>query len=160
MIPENYIPGFTHRIKVTCVRDDCFATDGSGPEKFYQYWQEVIATQADYEDEKESVCVAMMDTRLNIFAWHRVSLGSVAESSAMPREIFRPVIAAAAYSFVLMHNHPSGDPSPSRADENITRRMVEAAGILQIEMKDHVIIGRPAPGRAAYYSFREAGVVP
>jgi len=61
---------------------------------------------------------------------------------------------------VAIHNHPSGDPSPSRADEMVTRRLVEAATLMQVRFLDHVIIGKPSPGRTAYYSFREAGLVP
>ena len=78
----------------------------------------------------------------------------------LSQEILRPVITRGAYGFILIHNHPSGDPSPSRADELITRRIVEAAKLMQVCFLDHVIIGRPSPGRAAYYSFREAGLVP
>jgi DNA repair protein RadC len=70
------------------------------------------------------------------------------------------VITRGAYGFILLHNHPSGDPSPSRADEIVTRQVVEAAKLMQVCFLDHVIIGRPSPGRAAYYSFREAGLVP
>ena len=81
------------------------------------------------------------------------------EATAHPREIFRPVIAAGAYGFAIMHNHPSGDPSPSRADESITRRIYEAGQLLQIRLIDHVIVGEPSPGRSPYYSFREAGLV-
>jgi DNA repair protein RadC len=66
---------------------------------------------------------------------------------------------AGAYGFALTHNHPSGDPSPSRADEVFTRRMVQAAELLQIRFLDHVVIGEPAGGRTPYYSFREAGVI-
>jgi DNA repair protein RadC len=86
-------------------------------------------------------------------------MGTVSETTAHPREILRPVITRGAHGFVLIHNHPSGDPSPSRADEVVTRRIAEAAKMMQVEFLDHVIIGRPSQGRSAYYSFREAGVV-
>ena len=59
----------------------------------------------------------------------------------------------------MVHNHPSGDPSPSEADLRLTRRMVEAARILQLRLIDHVIIGSPAPGRSSYFSFKEGGVI-
>ncbi|KAB2641318.1 MAG: JAB domain-containing protein, partial [Verrucomicrobia bacterium] len=65
-----------------------------------------------------------------------------------------------AYGFILIHNHPSGDPSPSRSDESTTRRVVEAANLMQVRFIDHIIIGKPSPGRCAYYSFREAGLIP
>jgi DNA repair protein RadC len=101
-----------------------------------------------------------MNTRLRPYAWHRVSLGTVSECHCHPREILRPVLAAGAYGFALMHNHPSGEPSPSRSDEAVTRRMVEASALMQIRLVDHVIVGEPAPGRSPYYSFREAGLIP
>jgi DNA repair protein RadC len=69
------------------------------------------------------------------------------------------VIVQGAYGFILAHNHPSGDPSPSRADERLTRRLIEAADLMQLRFLDHVIIGRPSPGRSPWYSFREAGVI-
>lgn len=130
------------------------------PEKIHDFWLSVVAKEPDHESDKESVVVALLSARLAPFAWHRVSLGTLSESAAHPREILCPVLAAAAYGFVLMHNHPSGDPSPSRSDEIITRRVVDAANLMQVQFLDHLIVGRPAPGRAPYYSFREAGMVP
>jgi DNA repair protein RadC len=109
---------------------------------------------------QEQVVVAVLDTRLRHMGTTVVAMGTVSEASAHPREILRPVITRGAFGFVLIHNHPSGDASPSRADEVITRRLVEAAALMQVRFLDHVIIGRPSPGRAAYYSFREAGIVP
>ena len=130
------------------------------PDKSYDVWQSVVATAPDHEPDKESLVVFLLDTRLRPYAWHRVSLGTVSDTSAHPREILRPVIAGNAHGFVIMHNHPSGDPSPSRADELVTRRIVEAAQLMQVQFLDHAIIGRPAPGRSPYYSFREAGLIP
>jgi DNA repair protein RadC len=107
----------------------------------------------------ERLLVALLDTRLRHAGTVEVSVGSLTETVAHPREILRPVITRGAYGFVLIHNHPSGDPSPSRADEHFTRRMVEAADLLQLKFLDHVIVGRPDHGRAPYFSFREAGVI-
>ncbi len=109
---------------------------------------------------QEQVVVAVLDARLRHVGTTIVSVGTVSESSAHPREVLRPVITRGAYGFVLLHNHPSGDPSPSRADELVTRKLIEAAALMQVRFLDHVIIGRPSPGRSAYYSFREAGLVP
>jgi DNA repair protein RadC len=83
----------------------------------------------------------------------------VNELLAHPREIFKPVITHSAYSFILVHNHPSGDPSPSEPDLRLTRRILEASRILQLHLVDHVIIGSPAPGRSSYFSFKEGGVI-
>jgi DNA repair protein RadC len=156
---KRYQPGKTCRINITSVREnDCdYITDT--PERLLQFWRDVIEKQPDHQPDKECVVVVMLNTRLRPYAWNLVSLGTVNEATAHPREIFRPVIAAGAYGFAIMHNHPSGDPSPSRADESITRRIYEAGQLLQIRLIDHVIVGEPAPGRSPYFSFREAGLV-
>jgi DNA repair protein RadC len=108
---------------------------------------------------QEQVVVAVLNTRLQHIGTTVVSIGTVNESNAHPREILRPVITRGAYGFVLIHNHPSGDPSPSKADELLTRRLLEAANFMQVCFFDHVIIGKPSPGRLPYFSFREAGIV-
>jgi DNA repair protein RadC len=107
----------------------------------------------------EKLLVALLDTRLRHAGTVEVSAGSLTETSAHPREILRPVITRGAYGFVIIHNHPSGDPAPSRQDEIFTRRMIEAADLLQLRLLDHLIVGRPDAGRTPYYSFRESGIV-
>ena len=159
-LTKRFPVGTTHRVTVTTVRDQICDIAADSPDQLYRYWREVIATQPDHEPDKETVVVVMLTSRHRPYAWHRVSLGTVSESSAHPREIFRPVIASGAYAFAMMHNHPSGDPSPSRADEAVTRRIVEAGILLQVELLDHMIVGESSPGRMPYYSFREAGIIP
>src|ERR1700745_2231099 len=90
---------------------------------------------------QEVLRVILLDTRQRLITIIDVTKGGLNESLAYPRDIFRPVISHSAYSFVLAHNHPSGDPS--KADLRLTRRLNEAARILQIQMLDHVIIGHP-----------------
>jgi len=80
---------------------------------------------------------------------------SSASSWRFTREIFRPVVVAVGYGFVVAQNHPSGDPSPSEADTALTRRLVECSQLLQLRFLDHVVVG--SPGK--YYSLREAGLV-
>ena len=106
---------------------------------------------------QEQVVVAMVDTRLKHMGSSVVSMGTVSESSAHPREVLRPVITRGAYGFVLIHNHPSGEPSPSKADEVVTRRIADSAELMQVRFLDHIIIGR-SPS-APYFSFREAGLI-
>ena len=108
---------------------------------------------------KESLRIILLDTRYNLIKSEEVSLGSVNESIAHPRDVFRPAIIYSAYAVVVVHNHPSGDPSPSQADHNLTRRLREAAELLQIKLLDHVIIGAPAEGRLPYFSFKEMGAL-
>lgn len=108
---------------------------------------------------KEALRVVLLDTRYNHLRIEEVSLGSINESIAHPRDVFRPALIYSAYAVVVVHNHPSGDPSPSQADHNLTRRLREAAELLQIKLLDHVIIGAPAEGRLPYFSFKEMGVL-
>jgi DNA repair protein RadC len=125
------------------------------PEEIYQYF----APQLQHLSH-EQVIVVSLDTRLRHVSTTVVSIGTVNEAHAHPREILRPVIARAAYAFILIHNHPSGDPSPSRADFRITEQVVKAAEIMQIQLVDHVIVGRAEQGRQPFYSFRESGHIP
>ncbi|MDQ6626394.1 MAG: DNA repair protein RadC [Verrucomicrobiota bacterium] len=108
---------------------------------------------------KESLRVILLDTRYHLLRIQEVSLGSVNESIAHPRDVFRPAVISSAYAVVVVHNHPSGDPSPSQADHSLTRRLAEAAELLQIKLLDHIIVGAPAEGRLPYFSFKEAGVL-
>ncbi len=108
---------------------------------------------------KESLRVILLDTRYHLLRIEEVSLGSINESIAHPRDVFRPAIIFSAYAVIVVHNHPSGDPSPSQADHSLTRRLSEAAELLQIKLLDHIIIGAPEQGRPPYFSFKEAGVL-
>ncbi|MGI9089174.1 MAG: RadC family protein [Chthoniobacterales bacterium] len=108
---------------------------------------------------KESLRVILLDTRYRLIRIDEVSVGTLNESIAHPRDVFRPAVISAAYAVVVVHNHPSGDPSPSQADHSLTRRLKDAAELLQIKLLDHIIIGAPAEGRAPYYSFKETGVL-
>jgi DNA repair protein RadC len=109
--------------------------------------------------DREWLRVVLLNTKQQLIKVATVSQGSVNESLAHPREVFKPAIVLSAYSFVMVHNHPSGEPSPSEADLRLTRRILEASRILQLNLIDHVIIGSPVPGRSSYFSFKEAGVI-
>ena len=108
---------------------------------------------------KESLRVILLDTRMCLLRVEEVSLGSLAECIAHPREILRHVILAGAHGFVLVHNHPSGDPTPSDADRRLTLRIAEAAKLMQITFCDHVVMGSPSPGRSPFFSFRQSGII-
>jgi len=108
---------------------------------------------------KESLRVILLDTRYHLIRIEEVSIGSVNESIAHPRDVFRPAVVSSAYAVIVVHNHPSGDPSPSQTDHSLTRRLAEAAELLQIKLLDHIIIGAPSEQGAGYFSFKEAGVL-
>src|SRR5438552_1785976 len=108
---------------------------------------------------KESLRVILLDTRYHLIRVEEVSMGSVNESIAHPRDVFRPALVASAYAVIVVHNHPSGDASPSQTDHSLTRRLAEAAELLQIKLLDHIVIGAPSEGNPGYFSFKEAGVL-
>ena len=84
------------------------------------------------------VCLTAKNEPINI---HTLSIGSLSSSIVHPREVFKVGILANAYSIVLIHNHPSGDATPSKEDEHITARIKEASKILGIPLIDHIIVG-------------------
>ncbi len=108
---------------------------------------------------KESLRVVLLDTKLRLIRIEEVSLGTLNECLAHPPDVLRPAIQHNAYAFILAHNHPSGDPTPSEADRRLTIRIAEAAKLLGLSFFDHLVIGAPAVGRQPYFSFREAGVI-
>jgi DNA repair protein RadC len=109
--------------------------------------------------DREWLRVVLLNAKQQLIKVATVSQGSVNESLAHPREVFKPAIVLSAYSFIMVHNHPSGDPSPSEADMRLTRRILEGSRLLQLHLVNHVIIGMPAPGRSSYFSFKEGGVI-
>jgi len=90
-----------------------------------------------------------------------VTSGTATAALAHPREVFRQAIRESATAIICAHNHPSGDPAPSAADLQLTRQLREAARAVDIDLLDHVIVGRAGhdPAGRGYYSFREAGVL-
>ena len=108
---------------------------------------------------KESLRVVLLDTRYHLIRVEEISLGSINESIAHPRDVFRPALISSAYAVIVVHNHPSGDASPSQTDHSLTRRLAEAAELLQIKMLDHIIIGAKTEQSPGYFSFKEAGVL-
>ncbi len=119
---------------------------------------DLLAAECETLD-RERLYVLLVNTRHQLIWTELVSVGSLNESIAHPREILRPALIHSAYGFVLAHNHPSGDPSPSTADKRLTRRIQEAADLLQLRLVDHIIIGAPEEGRAPYFSFKENGLL-
>jgi len=109
--------------------------------------------------DREVLKVALLDTKLRLIRDENIATGSLSECVAHPREILRPAIIHRAFALLLLHNHPSGDPTPSRADHMVTKRLRDAAEILQINFIDHIIVGKPDGGRHPFFSFREAGIL-
>jgi len=102
--------------------------------------------------------VLLLNTRKKLIRAEEISHGLLDTLLVHPREVFRAAIAANAAGVVLVHNHPSGDPTPSDADIKVTRDLIRAGQLLKIDVIDHVIIGRASAERAKdYSSLRELG---
>lgn len=100
----------------------------------------------------ESFQVLLLNTRKKLIRVEDISDGLLDTLLVHPREVFRAAIGANASSIVLVHNHPSGDPTPSEADIKVTRDLIRAGQLLKIEVVDHVIIGCASSGREKDYS--------
>ncbi len=102
--------------------------------------------------------VLLLNARKKLIRAEEISQGLIDTLLVHPREVFRAAIVANAACIVLVHNHPSGDPTPSEADIKVTRDLIRAGQLLKIEVVDHIIIGRITTGRAKdYASLRELG---
>jgi DNA repair protein RadC len=100
----------------------------------------------------EQFGVVLLDTKHRVLRTTVLSVGTLDASIVHPREIFREATAGDAAAIVLFHNHPSGDPEPSREDTRLTERLVAAGMLMGIDVLDHIILGD-----ARYYSYREKG---
>jgi len=122
------------------------------------------ASIADYLREENRVYeverfqAVLLNTRRKLIRVEQISQGLVDTILVHPREVFKAAIAANASALVLVHNHPSGDPSPSEADIKVTRDLIRAGQLLKIDVLDHVILGRRATLNGKdYASLRELG---
>lgn len=122
--------------------------------------RDCIGILADYLDDaaEERIVVLLLDTKHCVTAIHTVAIGGLSSCPADARMIFRAAILANAAAIVLCHNHPSGDPTPSAEDVALTKRMVEAGKLLDVEVLDHIVIGRPGPDSPGFVSLKERGL--
>lgn len=109
----------------------------------------------------EKFWVLCLNRKNRLIKCIEVTSGTATNTLAHPREVFREAVKESAAAILCAHNHPSGDPAPSQADIRITRQLREASKTMEIELIDHVILGRPAadPTGLGHYSFREAGIL-
>ena len=118
----------------------------------------------DPEADREIFAILILNTRNKIVGYNVISIGSLNGSLVSPRELFKTAILANGAGIIMIHNHPSGDPLPSREDRELTKRIKQAGEILGIEILDHIILGEaPDSGREqageTYLSFKEAGIL-
>lgn len=104
--------------------------------------------------KKEVFVALLLDGKNRMIKEETVSAGSLTSSIVHPREVFNPVIKESAASVILVHNHPSGDPAPSKEDKEITKRLRDVGELIGVQVLDHIIIGN---GR--YVSFADEGML-
>jgi len=127
------------------------------PARVVEYLQSAFAQSP----MQETLWVILLNRKNCAIGRVMITSGTLTGSLVHPREVFRPAILASAAAIIVAHNHPSGDPAPSAADLQVTRRLREAALAIDIELLDHVIAGYPEsdPAKRGWYSFREAGLL-
>ncbi len=137
------------RVRVELVRD----ADPFDPVRL-QGSADVYAYLRDEVDrwDRERVLTLILNNKHILLGIEEVSVGSLTASIVHPREVFKAIILANAAAFIVAHNHPSGDPTPSKEDIDITRRLREIADLMAIRLLDHIVIGK---GR--YVSFVDDG---
>jgi len=102
--------------------------------------------------DRERFLTLLLDGRHKAIGLEEVSVGTATASLVHPREVFKGAILANAAAFILVHNHPSGDPSPSREDRDVTERLKKASELMGIKLLDHIVFGKEG-----FHSFAEAG---
>ena len=128
------------------------------PAKAAEYWRLNIATNPYFNPECECLAVLILDTQRHVKGHQLVTIGTINTVLVHAREIFRTAIAASASAIVLMHNHPSGETTPSYADIKVTHDLIRAGELLKIEVLDHVIVSHPCQtGRGGYFSLYAHG---
>jgi len=139
-----------NNFRVSLVKDSSQMIDGS---KRINSSQDIITAAQDMRLlDREQLRVYYVNVRNGLIGWEMISQGSLTASIAHPREIFKGAILATCAGIILVHNHPSGDPSPSEEDIRLTKRVKECGHILGIDVMDHVIIAE-----SGSYSFKTAG---
>lgn len=110
--------------------------------------------------DQEVFWVLLLDQKYRLRRTPVVATKGILNASLVhPREVFREAIRMAAAAVIVAHNHPSGDPTPSAEDIQITRQLLETGKVVDIQLLDHIIIGGKNPHPAPYTSLREAGLV-
>ncbi|MCH2188559.1 DNA repair protein RadC [Candidatus Gracilibacteria bacterium] len=116
---------------------------------------DVLFQVEKYRNKKQEYLIALtLDGAKKMIRNRVVTIGLLDESLAHPREIFSDAISDRAHSIILVHNHPSGDPSPSHADIRMTQRVKEVGQLIGISLQDHIILGKKN-----YFSFKEENIL-
>ena len=111
------------------------------PERAAQYWRHHIVSHPYFNAECECLVALMLNTRRRVKGHQLLTIGTMDTLLISPVTVFRAAVIISAAALVLMHNHPSGEVTPSEADIKVTRDLMRAGQLLKIELLDHVIVG-------------------
>lgn len=151
-------PATPHEFKVMSLRE-CPTPEEllmmDTPDRAAEYWRRNVATNPYFNPECECLAVLLLNVRRRIKGHQLVTLGTQDSLLISPREIFRLAVVTSANAIIIMHNHPSGDSTPSSADIAATRELYRAGQLLKVELLDHVIVG----AAERFTSLRALGVL-
>lgn len=117
-----------------------------------------LLREENHSYQVEHLQVVLLNTRRKLIRVEQISQGLLDTLLIHPREVFKAAISSGASAIILVHNHPSGDPTPSEADVKATRDLIRAGQVLKIEVLDHIILGRRTADKGRdYASLRELG---
>lgn len=136
------------KLSYTETEHECKACELTNANRVIEYMVGAI----DFRPEQEQVWILLLNARLQPLGRYLCALGTVSSVTIHPREVFKPAILASASSIILVHNHPSGDPSPSSDDDTVTRQLSRAGDLLGIPLIDHLILGD------SHYSYAESRI--
>ena len=149
-LPDNHLQGKRLGTSLPCTVMEDSPNDTPtihGPEDVAKFFLPIMLHKT-----KEQFMLALLDTKNKIIATPTISIGSLSASVVHPREVFAEAIKYPCASIILVHNHPSGDPTPSREDIAVTERLVKAGKVMDLPVLDHIIIGNKK-----YCSLKEKG---
>ncbi len=127
--------------RVAALSDDRITVKISSSSEAIQFCQRHFARLIS-DAKQEEFHIVTLDTKNQVIDTHQITVGTLDASLVHPREVFRAAIKDAASSIILVHNHPSGDPTPSPEDLAVTRRLTESGKTLGIDVLDHIVLGR------------------
>ena len=143
--------------RVLTLRETPAYGKAENPDHSADYWRKKIESDPRHNPDVETLVCLVLNTRRDILGHFIVATGLLDTILCHPREVFRGAICANASAIVLMHNHPSGDATPSEADIKVTRDLIRAGQLLKIEVLDHIVMGTATAERPGHQSLRERG---
>ena len=144
----------SYKIRMEKIRLEEQAIPFDCPEKIKDFWREYILKESWYTESQEIMVVFHLNTKNKVTGHHLVSIGTLNSTLAHPRDVFRTAILNNSASIIAVHNHPSGDTTPSDADIKITRELARAGKLLKIDVLDSIIVDNEGEN---YRSLREMG---